>query len=202
MSIYTVQTLNQDALMDAAGELLRLALWDGSVDLVVGVRTGGMVVAEAAMKPAPKQIKLLPITCRRKSTATKESSRLLKTWLPRLPYWITNHLRIFEHERLMAKAQMEAAKTVTEFDASDEERAALETYIKEHAPEGILVMDDSVDSGATLKAVVNYIKGLAGDIPVRSAAITVTSTTPLIQPDYALHKLTLCRFPWSYDFRG
>jgi hypothetical protein len=34
---------------------------------------------------------------------------------------------------------------------------------------------------------------------LRTAVITVTLEHPAVQPDYALYRGVLCRFPWSFD---
>ena len=34
---------------------------------------------------------------------------------------------------------------------------------------------------------------------LRAAAITVTLDDPVVEPDYALYRGVLCRFPWSFD---
>ncbi|MBN1567877.1 MAG: hypothetical protein JXA73_08510 [Acidobacteria bacterium] len=61
----------------------------------------------------------------------------------------------------------------------------------------ILVVDDAVDSGNTLKAVVNWCKGILGDGGlVRSAVITTTSSCPAFSPDISLYN-EICSFPWS-----
>jgi hypoxanthine phosphoribosyltransferase len=64
----------------------------------------------------------------------------------------------------------------------------------------VLVVDDAVDSGATLIAVLDAVYKAAGSSKVRSAAITVTTENPMVMPDYYLyHDETLIRFPWSID---
>lgn len=64
----------------------------------------------------------------------------------------------------------------------------------------ILVVDDAVDSGATLLGVVNAAKAAVPLADVRSAVITQTTTAPMTAPDYTLYNdKTLIRFPWSLD---
>lgn len=64
----------------------------------------------------------------------------------------------------------------------------------------LLVVDDAVDSGVTLATVLNVLRALCpAGTEIRSAVVTVTLDGPLIQPDFALHRGILCRFPWSFD---
>lgn len=68
------------------------------------------------------------------------------------------------------------------------------------APARILVVDDAVDSGATLRTVIATIRSTWPDAEIRSAVLTVTRSRPLILPDYTLYpRGTLLRFPWSLD---
>lgn len=64
----------------------------------------------------------------------------------------------------------------------------------------ILVVDDAVDSGATLDGVVRALCVAAPEAEVRTAVVTVTTKHPLIVPDFVIfNDLTLIRFPWSMD---
>ena len=64
----------------------------------------------------------------------------------------------------------------------------------------VLVADDAVDSGVTLNTVLSMLRALCPPATdLRSAAITVTLDNPVVEPDYALYRGVLCRFPWSFD---
>lgn len=66
--------------------------------------------------------------------------------------------------------------------------------------QNILIVDDAVDSGATLLAVVEAVRIDMPGAEVRSAVITQTTPSPVITPDYTLYNnRTLIRFPWSMD---
>jgi hypoxanthine phosphoribosyltransferase len=66
--------------------------------------------------------------------------------------------------------------------------------------EKILIVDDAVDSGATLSAVIEAIAKLPGKRNVRTAVITVTASDPAVMPDFFIYNNhTLIRFPWSAD---
>ncbi|MBC7799187.1 MAG: hypothetical protein H7Z10_01075, partial [Gemmatimonadaceae bacterium] len=64
----------------------------------------------------------------------------------------------------------------------------------------VLIVDDAVDSGATLAAVLAEVRRLAPPgARIETAAITVTTAAPIATPDHALFNRQLCRFPWSMD---
>lgn len=66
----------------------------------------------------------------------------------------------------------------------------------------ILIVDDAVDSGSTMASVINLLnQEFPGNI-IRTAAITVTTSTSLVEVDYALYREgVLVRFPWSNDMK-
>ena len=64
----------------------------------------------------------------------------------------------------------------------------------------LLVVDDAVDSGKTLATVLRALReACPAGTEIRSAAITVTLDNPVAEPDYALYRRVVCRFPWSFD---
>ena len=67
----------------------------------------------------------------------------------------------------------------------------------------ILIVDDAIDSGRTMKRVVDAIRSVAADKKLAIAVITVTKPQPLVRADYKLYDGgVLVRFPWSKDFKG
>ena len=66
----------------------------------------------------------------------------------------------------------------------------------------ILIVDDAVDSGKTLKTIVDEVRKKYLTAEIKTAVITVTTKQPIILPDYYLfYNHTLIRFPWSADSR-
>ncbi len=164
--------------------------------LLIGIRSGGYTVASLMAEHLPQAV-LLPITCRRPSTQKKQDVSLLKTLLRNLPYAISDCLRIIEHIILTQKPKQPGV-----FSADPQELQAIETALRQRGGNtNILIADDAVDSGATLQAVYNAVRALAPSAPVKTAAITVTTGSPLLQPDFTLYRYVLCRFPWSLDFK-
>lgn len=106
-----------------------------------------------------------------------------------LPLCVRNGLRIVE-------ARMLSLKKNKAIRQPDIDVSAFE------GTKSILVVDDAVDSGATLQAVLNSLASLPGRPQIKSAVITTTTRHPLVNPDYTLYNnRTLIRFPWSKDYR-
>jgi uncharacterized protein len=194
---FRVISLDAAGLKQAAGELARQA-HEFQPDVIVGIRSGGYRVA-AHMAESLQQVALLPITCRRPSTQKKESLLLLRKLLQKLPYAVTDRLRVAEH---IVLTQLRAPKPVTAgFVPDAQELTALKQWLgSKDGAARILIVDDAVDSGATLAAVHRLVQSVAyPGSTVKMAAITVTTQYPLIQPDFVLYRYALCRFPWSLD---
>lgn len=185
--------------LDAAGrQLFRRAASDGRPDLVIGIPTGGMFVAEAVVA-AGGAIPLLPLTWRRPSTRHKRRAAALRRLITRLPRPVRDRARLIEHAVLTARRRRDGGPPGREFNEA--ELAALRAWLATAgARPSLLVVDDAVDSGVTLSLVIDAIRRLAPPgADIRSAAITVTTERPLVWPTYALHHGPLCRFPWSFD---
>ena len=66
----------------------------------------------------------------------------------------------------------------------------------------VLLVDDAIDSGATLLLIKQYLLNEFPDIDVKIAVITVTTRHPLVMADYyRYNNRTLIRFPWSNDIK-
>ena len=119
--------------------------------------------------------------------------------LRRLPYFITDRLRVLETHVL---TRLRKSDTVDLFTPLPREVSETLRSIRSPMPIRLLVVDDAIDSGRTLRRIVNglqCVQDAGGEI--RTAVITVTRTHPLIRPDFHLYDGVICRFPWSYDFR-
>lgn len=191
-----VMTLGQEAFRDACISLLERAAGDGGMpDILVGIRSGGMHVAEAMASVLPLGTEVLGITCRRPGTGNKQRLALATNLLRRLPRGMTDRMRVIEHH--MAARRTRAA-VPSQLDQV--ELMAISAAMAVRPTGRLLVVDDAVDSGATLAQVLSALRELAPpELEIISAAITVTMQNPLVQPDHALHRFVLCRFPWSFD---
>ncbi len=155
-------------------------------DLVVGIASGGVRVAEGMWRDVAHG----QVCVRRPGTAVKNRVPLLGGVLRRLPRCVADWLRIVEARLFVSR------RRVTPL-VLDEGVTAMVS-----AARRVLVVDDAVDTGVTLRRVVDAIGGVGGEREVVTAVITVTTRKPLVVPDFCVYNDgTLIRFPWSKDFR-
>jgi uncharacterized protein len=190
------RTFGQAAFDAACTELTRMVGRDYAPALLVGVRTGGFVVATTMARVA--SLPVMPLTCRRPTTFFKSSIPGLKSLLAALPEPLLDALRRAEH-RVAAGHRREARATLVDLA----EAAAIGDRLRNLQPGArVLVVDDAVDSGVTLATVLQKLRAICPPgVVVRTAVITVTMEDPIVIPDYALYRGVLCRFPWSFDAR-
>ena len=192
-----VRTLDQPRFEAACASLMRAVLAKYVPDLLVGIRTGGFVVAEAMARSIAPPPPVMPLTCRRAGTTAKSRIRLLPKLLAVLPQPLVDSLRVTEHRLLLPRRK--ANVKVQHIDHA--EAAAIGRYLANRAtPARVLVVDDAVDSGVTLATVLRLLSETCpAQTEFRSAVVTVTLEGPLAEPDFALYRGVLCRFPWSFD---
>lgn len=192
----TVQTLVGSAFEAACTRLMKLVSASYAPTLLVGIRTGGLFVAETMARSHPGTLPVLSLTCRRAGTKTKSRIPWLNQALLSLPRGTVDKLRVLEH-RLLSTRRTRLAHA-PEVDRQEAQRIAEAVAATPGAR--ILVVDDAVDSGLTLGTVLELLRGnTPTGTELRSAVITVTLDAPRVEPDYALYRGVLCRFPWSFD---
>lgn len=179
---WTVKTLPPDAFRDECARLEARVRADGFVpDVVLGICSGGKYVADEMFSGVPHVYTVL----QRPLTSGKQHVGWL---LGLLPMWMLDHLRIAEARMLENQSRKR------DFNPSEVDIPPLPECGK------ILVVDDAVDSGTTLRSVIEKIFSKYPNILLRSAVITNTSPYSIIKPDYTLYdNNTLIRFPWSKD---
>lgn len=158
-------------------------------DIVIGIARGGVYVADCFSNE-----NVWSVVCQRGGTSAKKG--VVSSVLKRLPAWMNSFLRCVEslslelHDRFR---NPEIKKPVVD--------SSLITVLKEGGL-NVLVVDDAVDSGATLRNVTYALRDISANNVIRTAALTVTRKSPIVMPDYFLyHDRTLMRFPWSEDRR-
>ncbi len=193
-----ILSLDRRGFDRACAELMQLVMQDGRPDVLIGIRTGGFYVADAMADAIDQPVPILSVTCRRPSTRYKGSLGGLKAIIAKLPRPIVDRLRMIEHAVLTRRSP---SATQVDFQLDAAEIAALDYWLEQAgANPRIVIVDDAVDSGATLSRVLGLVADRApAGAQICSAVITVTTAQPLIQPDYSLYRLQLCRFPWSLD---
>lgn len=178
-----VITLDRQNFADHCRDLERMAA-DFHPDLVITIATGGDYVGEYILPALPH----LSVSLHRPSTNAKRP--WLMSLVRFLPLWLRNLLRIAESHLLSRMPHDQASPPELPDNIV---RAA-------RAGKRILIVDDAVDSGATLASVLSAISNLPGERAIASAVITVTTDSPIVTPTYYIYNNnTLIRFPWSSD---
>ena len=187
-----VRTLTASELDDEAARLYELVLCEGPPPShIVGIARAGVHVAAAMMKAAEPHVVRLEITARRATTGLKE--RLpIRGFAQRLPISVSDRLRRLENRLITRHLSPERAVSMPPNDARELVCAA-------DSPT-ILLVDDCVDTGASLLAAFNYLESLAGpQASLTTAALTVSIENPLMRPRWNLYENMQFRGPWSYD---
>ena len=192
-----VVTFDRAAFDEACAALMRLVAQDGMPDALIGIRTGGLYVAESMAKATGFTVPVMSLTCRRPSTAAKSKFGMVRKIAAALPRPVADRLRTIEHA-VLARKRGRSRPEGHGFDQG--EIAILEDWLREAGPgPSIVVVDDAVDTGATLSLVLDAVSQRAPGGLIRSAVITVTTPKPWATPRYTLYSRQLCRFPWSLD---
>lgn len=192
------RTLRQAAFDSACAELMRTVERDYAPALLVGIRTGGLMVAETMAGAATPVLPVLPLTCRRPTTAFKARFPGLKPLLATLPEPLLDALRRAEHRLVSGHRRAARPAQIDLLEAM-----AIGDWLRIlWRGARVLVVDDAVDSGVTLATVLQTLRDVGPpEVELRTAVITVTTQDPIAAPDYALYRGVLCRFPWSFDAR-
>ena len=184
-----VITLHPQLFAERCRELQELVTKAGfAPDVVVGIATGGEIVAAEMFK----DLKHVSIACRRPST-TKIKKRFprLRTMLRKSPLWVRDWMR--RVEAYVLRHQNHKVITIDPSMVAPEVKEA----------RNILIVDDTIDSGATLRSVINVIKRVNPGAKLFVAVLVVTTSDPYEMPDVMLYEQAkiLIRFPWSIDYR-
>lgn len=183
-----VVTFNREKLQSAANALEKEAS-SFSPDLVVGIASGGKIIADMMFVGTPH----VAIKSSRRTTEAKQHLGFLWAIIRHLPTFVKDAMRIVE------------ARYLNNDDRGDMEPIEPDATFVEAVSKAdrILIVDDAIDSGRTMKRVVDAIRSVAADKKLAIAVITVTKPQPLVRADYKLYDGgVLVRFPWSKDFKG
>jgi hypoxanthine phosphoribosyltransferase len=169
-------------------------------DAIVGIATGGLLCAQKLRQSV--NVPVFSCAMRRPGTVAKHNPAL-RAVLRALPYAISNWVRRFEDSYLANRAAKAAQTNRPPSAQLLADVAAVGTAVSAQSLRHLLVIDDAVDSGATLACVIGALRAaLPADIAITTAVISQTRPNAAFYPDVMLFRETLCRFPWSLDFRG
>lgn len=162
-------------------------------DLIVGIRNGGFFVAESMSRDFPG-VPLEGVILQRKST--KRKGKWMKTIVGKLPKFVNNFLRLFEHSIIADIHRKFGYRPIIRRLAVPDD---IIRRMEDKKDGTILVVDDAVDTGATMAGVVESLQNVFPDARIVTAVITITVTHPIFIPDFYMFNKVLIRFPWSID---
>lgn len=197
-----VITLNQEALEVAAARLAEKVAAGCSgrpYDIIIGIKRGGSYVCDAFCHAFPETLcgKRYDVALQRPSTRKKGC--LVRIILKQLPVKVLDLMRMAE-SRLLLFRNHHKKECVTPQVAIDLE---LKVIVAETENPRILLIDDAIDSGHTLSAVIATLKNINPSAAIETAVITETTDSPIVRADYSIYcNRTLIRFPWSNDFKN
>lgn len=169
----------------------------GRTATVIGVANGGIPLAKRVtqlLTEAGISNSYAEVLCQRPTTSKYKArspalKRILGALLRHAPTPITNRLRQIEHAYLSKRRGKHIHRTVQVTEEPGELTAR------------VLLVDDAIDSGASMRAIIEHLHssyGLRRDaVEILTAA--VTQANPMIEPTYAWTEGNLVRFPWSLD---
>lgn len=174
--------------LQAAAKALEKKAEAFAPDLVIGIATGGEIVADMMFNNVPH----ISVKSSRRSTAAKQRFGWIWAIILHLPRCIKDAMRVAEARCLShGKGKMQEPLVLD----ADTQAAIAQS-------KRILIVDDAIDSGKTMKRVIDAIRGVDGDRDLAVASITETMKEPIVAADYKLYCGVLVRFPWSKDFKA
>lgn len=154
---------------------------------IVAIRQGGAEVGKLMKEHFPEAV-YEEITLTRSFGIEKS---ILSPILRRFPVCLKDGLRMLEIRLMDLMKRTRVPERFGEVSLS----------IAPKMGETLLLVDDAIDTGATIQKAIDEIKKTFPGIIIKVAVITVTTDQPLCDADYCLyHNRTLCRFPWSMDY--
>lgn len=193
-----VRTLNKKDFDNDCSRLGMLMQEGECPAAIVGVRTGGAVVAGKAhlyvLERCPS-VRYFDVSASRASTVVKRKAGVAK-FLVLMPDFVLDVLRVVEHyvRAFVARFKKEQQRNVRVDDA-------LEKYLGGLSQGVVYIVDDAIDTGATLKLLLDEFRAINPGLDYRTAVLVVTQSKPLVSPDLSLYRNILLRFPWSIDFK-
>lgn len=181
---YKVKTLYPELFKQTCLDLRRKVEASGfQPDAVIAIPRAGLWIQDTAWSDYNKY----PVELIRPSKG--KIKKIVSAVIKRLPLSLRDRIRIWEARKLVKR----------------KDHMTTTGIVLPKLPDNvgkILVIDDAVDSGATLKAIVEKINAEYPNADIRSAVITVTYPLAIYKPDYCIYNnSTLIRTPWSIDMR-
>ena len=195
-----VVTFNPTLLAEACHQLsCRVKAGGFTPSLLIGIQHGGAEVARRMRNDFPEAA-YCEVRLSRPGTEQK-SNGLTHRLLQHLPLWMCNTLRIVESRVNEWRSKGKDPVRIGTIRLPQDITSTLSNPSNSSNP-SILLIDDAIDTGATIQQARLQLLKQFPDITIRVAVITVTIPHPICDADFCLyHNRTLCRFPWSNDYR-
>lgn len=193
-----VKTLINEDFSNACQALSQKISANFQPDIIIGILTGGGYVGKMIHKclTKDKPIYYTEVKIQREETLKKEKG-ILKLILKYLPTFLLNWLRIIESIVLENKSKRNNPKRIGKVILPPD----IDSFLRQ-GNKKVLLVDDAIDSGATLNLIRNFFFEHYPTSDIKIAVITVTTKTPIINADYYIYNnRTLIRFPWSNDIK-
>lgn len=169
-------------------------------DIVIGILTGGGVIGRLSFMEFKtlsnsQEIKYTELKLQRPSTQTK-SKKKANNILPKLPIWLLNLMRVAEVYYYEIKVRITKPRREGTLEVDQDIANQLKIGGKK-----VLIIDDCIDTGYTLKIIKEYLQYNYPGNDFRVAVATVSHHFPVILPEYQLFNRVLLRFPWANDVK-
>lgn len=196
-----VLTLTPARLSQASKELSEMVKNAGfSPHLILCVLQGGRSIAQEMRTTFPAaHYAEIPFS---RPLSKKKKQRSTARLLRHLPLCLCDLLREVERCYVSYKAKRETPIRTGQVVLPLPVEQHLAQLTAQHIAPAILLVDDAIDTGATMATIYDQLHTLYPTAVIRIAVITVTTRTPLLSADFSRYaNQTLCRFPWSTDYR-
>lgn len=194
-----VITLNKSEFEQACDYLALKLAESGDITALIGVRSGGATVAKLVFgyfEKHGKKLEYYEAGASRYATAAKNSGSMKKLF-KYLPTFFLDWLRVAEHYIVTLRMKLsDDVKRNVHLDSG------LVDYLANLDAGRIIIIDDAIDSGATVKILLDEFYSINPLLEYKIAVLVVTKNVPLVYPDFYLYQDVLLRFPWSSDYKS
>lgn len=194
-----VVTLRQHEFEQACFRLAKDVALQYSPDVIIGILTGGAylgrIIYDVLNDDGTK--KYVEVAAHRPGHQVRGNG-FVKWVFSLLPQSALDGLRILESKILEWRNR---GRTPEPRHVNVEMPAGVQKKLSEGGCR-VLIVDDAIDSGATMASVKDYIEREYPGNMVKTAVITVTTASPAVEADFSLYRdRVLVRFPWSNDMK-
>lgn len=194
-----VVTLRQQEFEQACFRLAKDVALQYSPDVIIGILTGGAylgrIIYDVLNDDGSK--KYVEVEAHRQGHRVRGNG-IVKSVFSVLPQCVLDGMRMLESKILEWRNR---GRTPEPRQVKVEMPAGVHKKLSDGGCR-VLIVDDAIDSGATMASVKDYILREYPENTVRTAVITVTTASPAVEADFRLYRdRVLVRFPWSNDMK-